>query len=231
VIHVRYKELSPGLHGQAESSGRGTVVYLRPGLTERQRSAALRRLRQEASRGCGPALPGTGLRMALAADRFTTGARNTASVVRLHPAGSLVPAALAGLLMALFVLASMSTGVVQLPPPGLSGELFSTGADPTVVGAPAIAQHARNDPASGQHAASGAVSSGNVGIGPQSLVQSSAKVPRPHGRGRHRGWRTVRRDCGPAPAGARGPAGAADGGQTARADGAAGAAQPCGPGS
>jgi hypothetical protein len=142
-----------------------------------------------------------------------------------------VPAALAGLLMALFVLASMSTGVVQLPQPGFSGELFSTGSDPTVVGAPAIAQHARHDPASGPHAANGAVPSGALGIVPQSLVQSSAKVPRPHSRGRHRGWRTERRDCAPAPADAHGPPGAADGGQTARADGTAGTAQPCGPGS
>lgn len=106
MIHVRYKELSPGLHGKAERSGRGTTVYLLPGLTGGQRKAALRRLRQEASRGLCPELRRPDLAVALAADRFRVGVRNTAAVVRLHPAGSLLPTALAAALMALFVLAS-----------------------------------------------------------------------------------------------------------------------------
>jgi hypothetical protein len=168
--------------------------------------------------------------MALAADRLKTGARSTAAVVRLHPAGSLVPAALAGLLMALFVLASMSTGVVQLPQAAMPGELFSIGSDPTSVGAPALAQPARHgDPASGSHAASGAVASGSVGGG-RSQVATSTTVPRPHSRGRHRGWSTERRDCIPAAAGAHGPAG--DGGEQATGTGGtAGEGQPCEPGS
>jgi hypothetical protein len=106
MIHVRYKELSPGLHGKAELSRRGTTVYLLPGLTGRQRKAALRRLRQEASRGFGPELPRPDLAVALAADRFRVGVRNTAAVVRQHPAGSLLPTAFLAALMTLFVLTS-----------------------------------------------------------------------------------------------------------------------------
>jgi hypothetical protein len=192
----------------------------------------------EASRGCGPALPGTGLRMALAADRFRTGMHNTAAVVRLHPAGSLVPAALAGLLMALFVLASVSTGVVQLPQQSLPGELFSIGSDPTAVGTPALAHPARHGaPASGSHAANGGVSAGHPGSGQgtaaQSLVASSTKVPKPHGRLRNRGRSAQRRDCGPAIVRAHGTAG--PGGQDAvlagGTAGTGGTALPCGPGS
>jgi hypothetical protein len=236
VIRVRYKDLSPGLHGQAESGTRGTVVYLSPGLTEGQRSAALRRLRQEASRGCGPALPGADLRVALAADRFRTSVRSTAAVVRLHPAGSLVPAALAALLMALFVLASVSAGVVQLPQPSLPGELFSIGSDPTVVGAPALAHPAKHgDPASGSRASNSGVSSGNVGSGQESapLVTSSTKVPRPHSRGRHRS--IDRQDCVPAIGRVHDPAGpgedAVPAGGTAAAGRGPGSGQSCGPGS
>lgn len=106
MIRVRYKELSPGLHGKTERSGRGITVYLLPGLTVGQRKAALRRLRQEASRGFGPELRRPDLAVALAADRFRVSVRNTAAVVRLHPAGSLLPTAFAAALMALFVLAS-----------------------------------------------------------------------------------------------------------------------------
>lgn len=145
MIRVRYKDqLSPGLHGKAERSADGTTVYLVPGLTRGQRKAALRRLRLEASRGCGPALPGADLTVALAADRFRTGLRNTTAVIRLHPAGSLLPAALAGLLMALFVLASVSAGIIRLPQAAPPGGLLPGGGAPTVVGVPALARGNRN---------------------------------------------------------------------------------------
>jgi hypothetical protein len=105
VIRIRYKDLSCGLHGSAERSARRTTVYLVPGLTARQRKAALRRLRQEASRGCGPALPLSQLMVALGADKVRQSLGRTAAVVWLHPARSLLPAAVAGMLMTLFVLA------------------------------------------------------------------------------------------------------------------------------
>ncbi|HMD95184.1 MAG TPA: hypothetical protein VKG80_21335 [Trebonia sp.] len=50
------------------------------------------------------------------------GLKNTAAVVRLHPAGSLLPTAAAGVLMTLFVLTSVSVRIVHMPPPpGRSG--------------------------------------------------------------------------------------------------------------
>jgi len=195
VIRVRYKDLSPGLHGQAEWSARGTTVYLLPGRTGGQRRAALRRLRQEASRGCGPALPGPDLTMALAADRFRVGLRNTAAVIRLHPAGSLLPTALAGLLMAFFVLASVSARMAQLPqtPPGAS---LSAVGNPTVVGAPALAQESgAGGPASGS-GAHGTSHAGGQGQAPWSLVASSTQ-PKPSHQSRHQGRVTVIRAGAP----------------------------------
>jgi hypothetical protein len=103
VLRIRYRDLPSGLHGKAERSTRRTTVYLLPGLTGGQRKAALRRLRQEASRGCGPALPLPQLTMALAGDKIRVTCRRTAAVIRLHPAGSLLPAVFAGALLALFV--------------------------------------------------------------------------------------------------------------------------------
>jgi hypothetical protein len=108
VIRVRYKDLAPGLHGKAERSGRRTTIFLVPGLTSAQRGAALRRLRQEARRGCGPRLPVPQLVIALVADRVRVAFLNTAAVIRLHPAGSILPTVVIGCLVALFVLASVS---------------------------------------------------------------------------------------------------------------------------
>lgn len=147
MIRVRYKDLSPGLHGKAERSARCTTVYLLPGLTGGQRRAALRRLRQEASRGCGPELRGPDLAVALAADRFRVGVRNTAAVVRQHPAGSLLPTALAAALMALFVLASVSARMVQLQQSAPSGGLVAAQTAPTMAARPVLA-HAK--PVAGQ---------------------------------------------------------------------------------
>jgi hypothetical protein len=113
VIRIRYKELSSGRHGKAEGAAGRTTVYLLPGLTVRQRKAALRRLRQEASRGCGPALPLPQLMVALGLDRTREGIRGTTAVIRLHPLATLVPATAAVGLMALLVLASAR--VVHLP--------------------------------------------------------------------------------------------------------------------
>ena len=103
MIRIRYKDLSSGLHGRAERSARRTTVYLVPGLTGRQRKAALRRLRQEASRGCGPALPLPQLMAALGTDKVRQALGSATGVVRLHPARSLLPAMVAGALMTLFV--------------------------------------------------------------------------------------------------------------------------------
>jgi hypothetical protein len=95
-----------GLYGRAESCARGARVYLLPGLTVRQRRTALRRLRQEASRGFGPALPLTQLAIALTLDRVRTAARIVGAMIRLHPAVTLVPGAFVVAMMTLFVIAS-----------------------------------------------------------------------------------------------------------------------------
>jgi hypothetical protein len=118
VIHIRYKSLSPGRHAEAEHGTRGVVVYLLPGLTGAERSAALRRLRQEGSRGCGPALPAGQLAAALAADWLRVGAGNTGAAVRQHPVGTLLPALLAAGLLVVFVLVSMSVRPVPELAPG-----------------------------------------------------------------------------------------------------------------
>jgi hypothetical protein len=177
MIRVRYKNLSPGLHGKAERSARCTTVYLLPGLTGGQRRAALRRLRQEASRGFGPQLRGPDLAVALAADRFRVGVRNTAAVVRQHPAGSLLPTALAAALMALFVLASISARMVQLQQQSApAGGLF-----PAAVGAPTMAARpvlAHAKPSAGQGSAASSVGGAGYGHGRHGLSWPLASSPR-----------------------------------------------------
>ncbi|HEY3881515.1 MAG TPA: hypothetical protein VGM12_23230 [Trebonia sp.] len=112
MIRIRYKDFSAGtheatwLHGRTERGDRGVTVYLVPGLTAWQRRAVIRRLRQEASRGFGPALPLHQLVLALGLDRVRTAARVAGSIVRLHPAAALVPSGLVVGLMTLFVVAS-----------------------------------------------------------------------------------------------------------------------------
>jgi hypothetical protein len=115
MTRIRYRDLPPGSHGKAERGARGVTVYLLPGLTGSQRKAALRRLRQEASRGCGPALPAPQLMVALGWDRVRTALRAVAAIVRLHPVVSLLHAGAAGVLMTLFVLASVSVPIAPVP--------------------------------------------------------------------------------------------------------------------
>ena len=121
MIRIRYRDLAPGLHGKVERCARGVTVYLLPGLTGKQRKAVLRRLRQEASRGCGPGLPMPQLAVALGADWIRTNLKNTAAVVRLHPAGSLLPVAAACVLMTLFVMAPVPVRIARVPGGGPGG--------------------------------------------------------------------------------------------------------------
>lgn len=116
------------MHGKAERSARRTTVYLLPGLTGPQRGAALRRLRQEASRGCGPALPAPQLMVALGMDRARGAVRGTTAVIRLHPVATLVPATATVALMTLFVLGSVR--IVHLP--GSAAQPAEVGAGPVV---------------------------------------------------------------------------------------------------
>lgn len=109
------------MHAEAECGLRGIVVYLLPGLTSAQRKAALRRLRQEGSRGCGPRLPSAQLAAALVVDRIRSAVGNTVAVVRQHPVGTLLPAALGGALLAAFVTASVSVRMTPAPVSGSPG--------------------------------------------------------------------------------------------------------------
>jgi hypothetical protein len=201
MIRVRYKDLSPGSHGMAERSARRTTVYLLPGLTGGQRRAALRRLRQEASRGCGPELRGPDLAVALAADRFRVGVRNTAAVVRLHPAGSLLPTALAAALMALFVFASVSVRMVSLPQSAPPGGLVAVQGAPTMAASPVLARaRLGRDQGSVAHRLGAGYASARQGA-PSSLAPSSLVGSSPAGSAAQAGqpgpgWATVCRHVG-----------------------------------
>jgi hypothetical protein len=130
MTRIRYRDLPPGSHGKAERGARGVTVYLLPGLTGSQRKAALRRLRQEASRGCGPALSAPQLMVALGWDRVRTALRAAAAIVRLHPVVSLLPAGVAGALMTLFVLASVSVPIAPVPLPAAQVGAAASGGPP-----------------------------------------------------------------------------------------------------
>lgn len=121
MIRIGYKNLPSGVHAEADAGARGVVVYLLPGLTPAQRKAALRRLRQEGTRGCGPRLPEGQLLLALAADRLGIAVRSTARAVRHHPFGLLIPALMAGGLLAGFVFASAGVPLPVSLVPGNGG--------------------------------------------------------------------------------------------------------------
>ena len=112
MIRVRYQDISSGSHhgtglyGTAKRCPQGVTIYLVPGLTARQRKAVIRRLRQEASRGCGPELPLPTLLVALAADRVRVAVTLTTTAVRLHPATTLLPTGFVAIGMMMLVLTS-----------------------------------------------------------------------------------------------------------------------------
>jgi hypothetical protein len=140
VIRVRHRDFSSGSHsvaglqGIAEPFPQGVTVYLLPGLTGRQRKAVIRRLRQEASRGCGPALPLPQLLIALVVDRVRGAVGLAAAAVRLHPSVTLAPAAFVAAVMTLFVLASAGVGPGPAVHPALVAGRPGTGYPGTAAG-------------------------------------------------------------------------------------------------
>src|ERR1700722_20716377 len=138
VIRVRRRDFASGSHkvaglqGIAERVPRGVTIYLLPGLTSRQRRAVIRRLRQEASRGCGPELPLAQLLIALFLDRLRGALRLAAGAVRLHPGTTLLPAAFVAAVMTLFVLASAGVGAVPAVRPALAAAQSDPGLRSTV---------------------------------------------------------------------------------------------------
>jgi hypothetical protein len=191
VIRIRYKDLAPGLHGKVEHRARGLTVYLLPGLTGKQRKAVLRRLRQEASRGCGPALPAPQLTVALGADWIRTKLRNTAAVVRLHPVGSLLPAVAACALITLFVVASGPVRIVRVPGsvPAGSGSAGSglvtvpVPANPAVRGSGSVSEQPVADPGAGE-------AGGGTGLGFGARSGSGARGASGAGSGSTSGSKT-----------------------------------------
>ncbi len=119
MIRIRYRdpnELSPGLHAAAERHGRTTTVFLLSGLNERQRRAALRRLKISARRGYGPRLPAPQLALALLADRIRTSLGRGGAVFRSHPAGSTVPVMVVSAgAIAFLALSAVSIRVIHSP--------------------------------------------------------------------------------------------------------------------
>ncbi len=94
VVKIRYADLPDGMHAQAQRSGRQTVIYLAPGLSPGQRTAALRRLIRASRRGHGPRLRRPAVSLAVARDALRATLRNGTIAARCHPVGSLVIAAL-----------------------------------------------------------------------------------------------------------------------------------------
>jgi hypothetical protein len=174
VIRVRRRDFVSGSHnvtgfqGIAERLPRGVTIYLLPGLTGRQRRAVIRRLRQEASRGCGPELPLPQLVIALVLDRVRGALGLAVAALRLHPGTTLLPAALAGVVLTLFVLASGGVGPVPAARPALAAAQSATGP------APGAAAAADGDPAGlvtigGRSRGAPAVGTGAGGIRPSSV--------------------------------------------------------------
>ena len=139
VICIRYQDLSTGLHGKAERIDSSTTVYLQPGLSAAQRGAALRRLRQEARRGCGPSLPSGQLAAAVVADRVRFAIRQMLAITRLHPAATLAPALLLGVTAGLFLLAAAPARAHKQPRPAVSPALVASMIGGTVPVGPARA--------------------------------------------------------------------------------------------
>lgn len=130
-----------GMYGMAEGRPPGVTVYLLPGLAAGQRRAAIRRLRQEASRGFGPPLPQPQLAIALGLDRLRTTASTVKAVVRLHPAVTLVPGAFVVVIATLFVVAAGNRAGLAPGPRGgfAAAAAVSRGAHGTRPGGPATA--------------------------------------------------------------------------------------------
>jgi hypothetical protein len=209
VIRVRRRDFVSGSHnvtgfqGIAERLPRGVTIYLLPGLTGRQRRAVIRRLRQEASRGCGPELPLPQLVIALLLDRVRGALGLAVAALRLHPGTTLLPAALVGVVLTLFVLASGGVGPVPAAPPALAAAqsttgpatvASTTGSAPTAAagvgagGLVAIGGGSKGAPAGGTRA--GGIRPSSAGAGGQGLGSGQqAPTPGPRSAGRPRAAR------------------------------------------
>jgi hypothetical protein len=201
VIRVRYQDTSygshhgTGLYGTAKSCPQGVTIYLVPGLTGRQRKAVIRRLRQEASRGCGPELPLPQLVIALFLDRVRGAIGLALAAVRFHPGVTLLPAAFVAAVMTLFVLASAGVGPADVARPVLAAAQSGAGlgsaagadgrADTGADGLVTIDGGSEGAPAGG--AGAGGIRPSSIGAGGRGLGSAQpapATGPRSTGRPR-----------------------------------------------
>jgi hypothetical protein len=197
VIRVRRRDFVSGSHnvtglqGIAERFPRGVTIYLLPGLTGRQRRAVIRRLRQEASRGCGPELPLPQLVIALVLDRVRGSIGLALAAVRFHPGVTLLPAAFVAAVMTLFALASVGVEAVPVARPALAasqsgaGLGSADGAGGGAGGLAAIDGGPEGAPAGGT--GTGGIRPSSLGAGGRGLGSGQptpASGPRPTGRPR-----------------------------------------------
>jgi hypothetical protein len=177
VIRVRRRDFASGSHkvaglqGIAERVPRGVTIYLLPGLTSRQRRAVIRRLRQEASRGCGPELPLAQLVFALLLDRVRGALGLAVAAVRLHPGTTLLPAAFVATVMTLFVLVSAGLGPVPAGRPALAAAQSGTALGSTVHSGASVGRARTGAPA-------GAMEAGDIrpsGVRPSGVRTSSVR--------------------------------------------------------
>jgi hypothetical protein len=172
MITIRYADLPEGLHAQAVTRGRRTIIYLRPGLTPEQRRHGLRRARQSARMGHGPRLPVFGVAVAVAGDVAVSTLRNAGAAVRSHVLGFLMLAAgtvAAVVCYALFVTVSLR---LMLPPGGGPPVLPSLPPAATPIHA-----HIAASPA-----ARGGMKGGRPGMGPAWTPSARPTTTRPSPR-------------------------------------------------
>ena len=195
MIRVRRRDFVSGSHnvtgfqGIAERFPRGVTIYLLPGLTGRQRRAVIRRLRQEASRGCGPELPLPQLVIALFLDRVRGAIGLALAAARFHPGVTLLPAAFVAAVMTLFVLASTGVEAAGVARPALvaaqSGTELGWAAGTDAGGLVAMGGGPKGAPAGGTGA--GGIRPSSIGPGGRGLgtgLPAPATRPRSDARPR-----------------------------------------------
>ena len=198
MIRVRRRDFVSGSHnvtgfqGIAERFPRGVTIYLLPGLTGRQRRAVIRRLRQEASRGCGPELPLPQLVIALFLDRVRGAIGLALAAVRFHPGVTLLPAAFVAAVMTLFVLASAGVEAAPVARPALaaaqSGTELGWAAGTDAGGLVAMGGGPKGAPAGGTGA--GGIRPSSIGAGGRGLGSGQpAPTTGPRSAGRPRAAR------------------------------------------
>jgi hypothetical protein len=175
MVKIRYAELPAGLHVATEDRDGCTIVYLLPGLTPRQRQAALTFARRGARIGHGPSLPAIDMAFAVAADRARTTGRTITAVLRRHPM-LLLP--LVAVVSAVIVASTLSFVTVNMAPfpatdpasHATSGPLSKVTDHPSPRSSPAHVTH------TGRKATPNSVSTPTSGVRPALLPTMRAAV-------------------------------------------------------